>query len=136
MNPYLLTYVNAPSPVSPHLAGKKMMENYSILLLLDAQPDWLAKSRPERADFYHSYLQPLFHQYASTCRIRLFDSEFFHARISDFILIETSNLADYQDLIEQLRDTAFYSVPYFAVRDIIVAKENAFLEYNARQGIA
>lgn len=112
------------------------MENrYSILLLLQAMPSWLALSRKQRADFYAGILQPLFRQFANSCSFRLFDSEFFHAGISDFMLIETKSLQEYETFIEMLRDTPFYGVPYFQVRDIIPARENAFLEYDAGLGI-
>ncbi|MCB0376397.1 MAG: hypothetical protein KDD04_10800, partial [Sinomicrobium sp.] len=89
----------------------------------------------ERAAFFLYIFQPLMQQFAGSCSFRLFDSEFFHARVSDFLLIETTSLDDYQEFIEQLRDTPFYSVPYFDVVDIIPAKENAFLEYDKRLGV-
>jgi hypothetical protein len=113
-----------------------MPQTTTILLLLHARPAWLALSRDERADFFQNTFQPLTRKFSKSCSFRLFDSEFFHARISDFLLIETTSLDDYQDFIEMLRDTPFYAVPYFEVADIIPAKENAFLQYDEKLGIA
>lgn len=103
-------------------------QTYTILLLLNAQPTWLALSRKERNDFFASSISKLFDKYKA-CRIRLFDCEYFHGSVSDFMMIETEDLRQYQFLIEELRDTEIYSVPYFNVKDIILAKENGFKDF-------
>lgn len=97
-----------------------------MLLLLQATPQWLALSREARADFFRDTVSPVFERFAATVTVRMFDSEYFHARVSDFLVIETTVLRDYQRLMERLRDTAIYSVPYFQVIDIIPGEENAF----------
>lgn len=107
-------------------------KDFTILLLLKATPQWLSLSRTERTAFFNDRVAPLFQKVGKTVHAHFFDSEYFHARISDFMVITTSELKDYQYLIEMLRDTAVYSVPYFEVVDIVVGQENLFREMEER----
>lgn len=109
------------------------MENtkpYTILLLLNATPEWLSLSRDQRTAFFEKNVMPLFLKVEPTVEVRLFDSEYFHAEVSDFMIISTASLENYMLLIEMMRDTKIYGVPYFDVKDIIIGKENQFLEFN------
>lgn len=107
---------------------------YTILLLLNATPAWLSLSRKERASFFELQVAPILQRVAPTTEVRLFDSEYFHARVSDFMVVTTSTLGDYKLLIEMLRDSKIYSEPYFEVIDIIVGQENAFREFDELLG--
>jgi hypothetical protein len=46
------------------------------------------------------------------------------------MIVSTTNLDDYKLLIELLRDTKIYGVPYFEIKDIIVGQENLFEDFN------
>jgi hypothetical protein len=107
---------------------------YTILLLLNATPNWLSLSRKARQQFFEMNVLPIFSRVASTVRTRFFDSEYFHARVSDFIIVETESLRDYKLFIEMLRDTKIYAEPYFEIKDIIVGQENAFQEFDELLG--
>lgn len=111
------------------------MENkkpYTVLVLLSATPQWLSLTRTQRGLFFEQEVAPLFQKVGKTVSVGLYDSEYFHASVSDFMIINTANLEDYQLLIEMLRDTKIYSAPYFEVKDIIVGQQNRFEDFNER----
>lgn len=67
-----------------------------------------------------------------TVKAGFYHSEYFHSKVSDFILVNTTNLEDYKRLIELLRDSKIYSEPYFEIIDIIVGQENLFEDFNEK----
>ncbi|OIN59573.1 darcynin family protein [Arsenicibacter rosenii] len=103
---------------------------YTILVLMNATPAWLTLSRSQRSCFVETELQPIFRRVSQTVTVRLFDSEYFHASVSDFMIVTTTVLHDYQLLIELLRDTPVYGIPYFRIVDIIVGQEALFEDFN------
>ncbi|AFK03308.1 hypothetical protein Emtol_2170 [Emticicia oligotrophica DSM 17448] len=105
-------------------------KNYTILVLMNATPQWLSHTRSERADFFEKRIMPIFQKVSKTVKVQLFDSEYFHAQVSDFIIITTSDLEQYKLMIELLRDSKIYGEPYFQIKDIIVGQENAFEDFN------
>lgn len=109
------------------------MENqkpYTILVLMNATPKWLSLTRDERSRFVEKELTPVFARVSKTVKVRLYDSEYFHSSVSDFMIVNTTSLDDYKLLIELLRDTKVYSVPYFEIKDIITGQENLFEDFN------
>lgn len=109
------------------------MENkkpYTILVLMNATPKWLSLSRDERSQFVEKELTPIFVRVSQTVTVQLFDSEYFHASVSDFMIVTTTKLDDYKLMIELLRDTKVYGVPYFEIKDIITGQENLFEDFN------
>lgn len=109
------------------------MENkkpYTILVLMNATPKWLSLSRDERSQFVEKELTPIFVRVSQTVTVQLFDSEYFHASVSDFMIVTTTKLDDYKLMIELLRDTKVYGVPYFEIKDIITGQENLFKDFN------
>jgi hypothetical protein len=105
---------------------------YSILVLMNASAKWLSLTRRERSGFVEKELTPIFVKVSKTVNVRLFDSEYFHSSVSDFMIVTTSVLDDYKLLIELLRDTKVYGAPYFDIKDIIVGQENLFEDFNEK----
>ncbi len=105
---------------------------YTILVLMNATPKWLSLPRGERSRFVESELVPIIQRVSKTVKISFYDSEYFHSSVSDFMIINTTVLDDYKLLIELLRDTGIYGIPYFGIRDIIVGQENLFEDFNER----
>lgn len=97
---------------------------------MNANAKWLALSREARGKFFEKEVMPIFQKVSQTVRVKLYDSEYFHAAVSDFMILETNQLGDYQQLIERLRDTRIYGAPYFEIKDIIMGQENRFEEFN------
>lgn len=120
--------VRAQNPTS----AMEQQKPYTVLVLMNATPQWLSLSRDQRSRFFEKEVMPAFQQVGKTTTLRLFDSEYFHAGVSDFMMIETRNLDDYQELIERFRDSKIYGVPYFEIKDIIVGQENRFEDFNAQ----
>lgn len=56
--------------------------------------------------------------------------------MTDVAVFETCDIRAYYFLIDALRDTPFFGLPYFEVVDIIPAVEDGYLEYDAAAGIA
>lgn len=99
---------------------------YTIVLMMTATPTWLSLPRTARADFTTNTIQPLLERYADRIQVRFFDAEAFSARSSDFAIFTTSDLKTYYFLIEELRDTAMFSTPYFIVNEVLIGLENGY----------
>jgi hypothetical protein len=65
--------------------------------------------------------------------MRYFDAEAFSAHCSDVMMISASDLQQYYDFVETLRDSPMFAVPYFRLVQIIPAIEEGFRGYEARQ---
>jgi hypothetical protein len=111
-------------------ANKPAPKPYTILVLMNATPKWLSLTRNERSQFVEKEITPIFVKTGKTVTIRLFDSEYFNASVSDFMIVSTPSLGDYKLLIELLRDTKIYGIPYFDIKQIIVGQENLFEYFN------
>lgn len=103
---------------------------YTILILMNATPKGLSHTRDERSAFFEKKVIPIFQKVSKSIKVQLFDSEYFHANVSDFMIVTANSLDDYKLLIELLRDTKIYAEPYFEIKDIIVGQENAFEDFN------
>ncbi|GAB2635753.1 hypothetical protein GCM10027035_31600 [Emticicia sediminis] len=103
---------------------------YTILILMNATPKWLSHTREERITFFEKKVIPVFQKVSKSVKVQLFDSEYFLAKVSDFMIVTATSLDDYKLLIELLRDTKIYAEPYFEIKDIIVGEENAFKDFN------
>jgi len=134
MNRLILILLTALSITANAQTNQNAMEPkpYTILLLMNATPQWLSLTREERTSFVEKELTPIIQRVSKTVKVSFYDSEYFHASVSDFMIINTSVLDDYKMFIELLRDTDVYSVPYFEIKDIIVGQENLFEYFNER----
>ncbi|MBL6446996.1 hypothetical protein JMN32_11795 [Fulvivirga sp. 29W222] len=106
---------------------------YSILVLYRATNYWLALSREERGRFFETEIAPIIQKCDERLSIRLFDSEAFHAKTSDFMLVECQNLQDYYYFMEYLRDTELFSKPYIELNDVIIGVENGFQRFEEEE---
>ncbi len=102
----------------------------TVLVLLNATPAWLKLTRQERAKFVGEHITPIIQKTNEHVRVRLFDSEYFHGRVSDYMIVETDHFYQYKLFIEMLRDTKIYSEPYFTIVDIVPGQENAFRQFD------
>lgn len=107
---------------------------YTAMMLINTTPAWLSLSPEDRALFNEVHINPILTSYADRVRVRLFDAEAFTGHCTDFALFETEDIQAYYFLVEELRDTALFVVPYFVVQDIIVGIEGGFREFEAARG--
>jgi len=106
---------------------------YVVLVFMTATTDWLRLSRRERGEFTAQNISPILEKYAEKVTMRWLDAEAFTARCSDIALFETSDLVQYYFLMEELRDTAFFSQPYFRLEDVVISLEEGYQEFEAAQ---
>ena|SRR5437899_9276630 len=111
-----------------------MSRRYTFFMLLRSTSDWLKLSREERQRFLNREVRPLFADYPAVT-MRFYDAEAFSGRCTDIAVFETADLGAYTFLIDGLRDTAFFSHPYFKVLDIVPAVEDGYVEYDRAHGV-
>lgn len=83
-------------------------------------------SREERDKFVEKEIRPLLAHFGETCSINIYDSDFTHANISDFIIIHTESLEQYGYLIGYLRESKTFAIPYFEIKELVVGVNNNF----------
>ena len=106
----------------------------TYFMLLNALPAWLGLERTARREFHTRVLAPILAAHPATT-LRYYDTEAFSGRCSDIAVFETEDPRDYSDLVEELRDCAFFAAPYYQLVDIIPALENGYLDYDRRVGV-
>ena len=104
------------------------MTTYTFFVHMNATRDWLKLSHEQRDEYFFNSLGSMLAKYDDV-RVRLFDVEAFSTKCSDIAMFETENLQAYTFLMDALRDSEFYTVPYFEVVDIYPAIEESFREY-------
>ncbi len=105
-----------------------MGRKYTFFVHMVATKDWLSLSRKQRNQFTEQVLNPIFEKYPSV-NVRFYDVEAFSTLCSDIDVFETENIQDYYFLIDAIRDTEIFTVPYFEFVEIIPAIEGGFVEY-------
>ena len=101
---------------------------FTLFLMLHASVDWLRIPRAERDEIAE---KSLVHALSGQdVKLRHFDAEAFHGRISDVAMIEAETADAAYFVIERLRDTALIAQGYFSVVDIVPAFEDGFRVFN------
>ena len=101
---------------------------FTLFLMLNAPVDWLRLSRAERDEIAEKSLAHVLS--AQNVKLRHFDAEAFHGRLSDVAMIEEETADAAYFAIERLRDTALIAQGYFSVVDIVPAFEDGFRAFN------
>lgn len=101
-----------------------------FFLMLRTRESWLALPRPERQRIASETLTAC-STMAPDVSFRYFDAEAFSARCSDILMVSAPDITRYSFVIEQLRDSPIFSVPYFDLVDIIPALEEGYRHYEA-----
>ncbi|MFD3704476.1 darcynin family protein [Nocardia sp. NPDC058658] len=96
---------------------------YTAFMMLTALPAWLALSRPERRNIADAALGTALAARTKTT-MRFYDAEAFTARCSDIAVFATTDLDEYYLAVEQLRDSALFTTPYFRLDDLILSVED------------
>jgi hypothetical protein len=104
-----------------------MSKEYTIFMLVKTMPAWLALNPAERFAFLGETITPILRRHPAV-RMRFFDVEAYSARSSDVVMWQTETLAQYESVVENLRETRFWD-DYFAVLDILPGRENAYADH-------
>ncbi|GAB2952769.1 darcynin family protein [Nonomuraea fastidiosa] len=105
---------------------------YTIFLHFTALPAWLALTRSERGAVIERHVRPLLERYAGTTRLDWFDAEAWSASPTDVAVVTTTDMGDWYDLWEGLRDTPLFGVPYFRHEQTITTVGDGFADYERR----
>lgn len=101
---------------------------YTFFMLIKTSPQWLQMSIEDRRTFFNRELAPIMRRW-SAVKVRYYDAEFFTARCSDLVVLETEDLVAYQAVIEKLRETLFWDT-YFQILEIIPAREDEYVRFD------
>ena len=100
---------------------------HTYFMLVKTTTTWLQISPKERFEFLESTISPILKKHPSV-QMRFFDSEAFSGHFTDVLMWETTEVQEYQFLVEELRETLFWGT-YFEIVEIIPAIENAYANY-------
>lgn len=104
---------------------------FTVFMHVKTTPTWLALSPERRFAFLGDTIEPILSKHRAV-QMRFFDTEFYSADVTDVIVWETKDLAQYQSIIEALRETPFWG-QYFEVVSILPGVENAYAEAYDRE---
>ncbi len=104
---------------------------FTIFMLLEALPSWLSLDRTARGKIAEEALGSGLSGFKVTHRH--YDAEAFSGRCSDISVFETDDLTAYYYVIERLRDSAFFAVPYFRVIDIIPTIAEGYRDFESHE---
>jgi Darcynin, domain of unknown function len=95
----------------------------TVFMLVKTMPEWLGLDSKQRIGLFNDHVKPLLMKYKESVKLRLYDVEFYSARVTDLWMWEALDHRAYERLVEDLRDTPFWD-RYFAIVEILPAVEN------------
>ncbi len=98
----------------------------TVFMHLNATAHWLRMSRAERAEFVATAIVPIMACYPQIA-LSTYDVEGFSGLCSDILVFEGVEPQAFGALIDDLRDTALYTAPYFEVAGIYPALKANFI---------
>jgi hypothetical protein len=98
----------------------------TFFILMNATKEWLALTSAEREAFVATEVGSIFAA-NSNVEVTFYDAEAFSGRCSDIAVFEARSIDAYTAVIDALRNTKLYTVPYFDIIDIIPAREANFV---------
>ena len=102
---------------------------YTFFMLLQSTPRWRALGLDEQHAHHDALLTHVFEAYPELS-LRRFDSAAFAGRCSDVLVWETSDVAQYYEAVEALREAGLLTRPWFEIVDVIPAIEDAWREHD------
>lgn len=103
-----------------------------FFILLQATEAWLALTRTARGELADKHVGASLAKFPALA-MRYFDAEAFSASCSDVMMITTTDLQQYYDFIETLRDSPIFAAPYFRIVQVVPAIEDGYRDFEARQ---
>lgn len=103
-----------------------MSPTITFFVHLQATSAWLRLSRREREDYVAQKLNPLLTIY-DPIEFRFYDAESFTAKCSDIATFTTTDMSAFNRLMDDLRGSQLFTVPYFELVDIFPAVETEFV---------
>ena len=107
----------------------------TVFMLVKTTPEWLGFSIEERFRLMAEHVEPVLKQYRPQVRLRLYDVEFYSARVTDLWVWDVTEHHAYELVVEALRETPFWD-RYFQIVEILPGVENAYADNNGRAPLA
>lgn len=101
--------------------------NYTVFMLLRTTPDWLRLARDARSTIAEEAFG--FALKDGKVAFSYHDAEAFSGRATDVAVFKTADLYAYYTVVERLRDSKLFTVPYFEVVDIIPTIEDGYRRF-------
>ncbi|MBR0555539.1 hypothetical protein J5J10_07575 [Ciceribacter sp. L1K23] len=99
-------------------------DELTVFVLVRALPSWLALPREQRRRIGQEAV-PV----ETGISVRQFDSEAFTTLCSDIWMVSVPSVRTLHAIMERLRDTPLFAVPYFEQVAILAAIENGWQRY-------
>lgn len=100
---------------------------HHAVVLLAAEPAWLALSREER-NMKALSARSVLSRHAEVA-VRWLAADGLGGHYTDMLLCEMDGLWPYHRMMEELRDSELFSRPYFRIVDVQLGLENAYEAY-------
>ena len=113
---------------------KVVQDDLTVFVLVKTMPEWLGLSVEERFAQFNRHVVPTLKRYESEVRLRLFDTEFYSARVTDIWMWEAKSRHAYEMVVEELRETPIWD-RFFAIVEILAGVENAYAKNHERQAL-
>jgi hypothetical protein len=118
-----------PATVAPaSAASESAARKFTVFVHVKTRDAWLKLTVPERLSYIGKNVFPILAR-NPLVKMRFHDAEFYSARLSDVMVFETTDLIQYERVIDDLRDSAFWHT-YFDVLDIILTSENPLVDFS------
>ena len=102
----------------------------TVFMLVKSMPEWLGFTSEEQLTLLATHIEPILKKHHPKVTLRLYDVEFYSARVTDLWIWEATDHLAYELLVEDLRQTPFWD-RYFQIVEILPAVENAYAKnYN------
>jgi hypothetical protein len=107
----------------------------TAFMLVKSMPEWLGFTSQERLRLLATHIEPILNKHRPKVTLRLYDVEFYSARVTDLWVWETTDHRAYELLVEDLRETPFWD-RYFQIVEILPGVENIYARSSRRKPVA
>jgi hypothetical protein len=107
----------------------------TAFMLVKSMPEWLGFTSEERFRLLATHIEPVLKKHHPKVTLRLYDLEFYSARVTDLWVGETTEHLAYELLVEDLRETPFWA-RYFQIVEILPGVENTYAKNSKRGPLA
>jgi Darcynin, domain of unknown function len=97
----------------------------TAFMLVKSLPVWLGFPSEERFRLLATHIEPILKKHHPKVTLRLYDVEFYSARVTDLWVWETTDHHACELLVEDLRETPFWD-RYFQIVEILPSVENTY----------
>jgi hypothetical protein len=95
----------------------------TVFMLVKSMPEWLGFTSEEQFTLLAAHIEPILKMHHPKVTLRLYDVEFYSARVTDLWIWEATDHLAYELLVENLRQTPFWD-RYFQIVEILPGVEN------------